>query len=168
MRDSTKTDSVPIEVLRVSSAARFDTLTQQRKLFVADSTARADTSVAGRAAVARKDSMARVIRQDSIAQAQIASVKAARDTVKKVEAPKPTRPAPLQEFILELGSPLKYDVFATLSVRNPVGLTGHVHTPARVKQVVLRKPPPPPKDSTATKPKNPQPRDSAAVRPKSP
>jgi hypothetical protein len=162
MKDSTKTDSVPIAVLRVSSAARFDTVTLQRKAFVVDSTMRADTSAAGRRAVQRKDSLARATRQDSIAQAQIASVKALRDTTPKIVRPKPSRAAPLSEFIVELGQPLKYDVFATLSVRDAVGLTGHTHRPARVKQIVLRKPVV--KDSTAAKAAKPAPKDSAAAK----
>lgn len=162
-RDSTKADSVPIPLRRISSAARFDTLTQQRKLFVVDSVRRADTTAAGRRAIQRGDSLARAIRQDSIAQAQVASVKAARDTIKVIERPKPARPAPLSDFILELGEPLRYDVFVTLSARDVAGLTGHVHRPARVKQFVLRKPPPPPKtDSTALKPPA---KDSAALKP---
>ena len=152
-RDSTKTDSVPVPVVRVTSAARFDTLAQQRKVFVLDSTMRADTSATARKAVARQDSLKRVAMQDSISKAQEASVRAARDTVKKVERPKPSRPAPLSEFILELGQRLPFDAFANLSVRGAVGLTGHVHTPARVRQVVLRKPAP--KDSTAAKAKKP-------------
>src|ERR1019366_6882149 len=123
------------------------------KVFVADSTMRADTSAAGRNAVQRRDSISRSMRQDSIAQAQIASVKAARDTTKRVVLPKPSRPAPLSEFILELGQPLPYDVFATLSVRDAIGLTGHTRRPPRVKQVVIRKPAP--KDSTAAKARKP-------------
>ncbi|HEX7546433.1 MAG TPA: Ig-like domain-containing protein [Gemmatimonadaceae bacterium] len=162
MKDSTKIDSVLIEVLRVSSAARFDTVTQQRKTFVADSTMRADTSVAGRREVQRKDSLARAARQDSIAQAQIASVKALRDTTPKILRPKPSRAAPVSEFILELARPLQYDVFATLSVRDAMGLTGHTHRPARVKQVVLRKPAP--KDSTAAKAAKPPAKDSTAAK----
>jgi hypothetical protein len=153
MKDSTKADSVSIPIRRVSSAAQFDTLTQARKVFVLDSTARADTTVAGRKAVQRQDSLRRVFRQDSMSAAQAASVKAARDTTKKVVLPKPTRAAPVSEFILELGERLQFDKFATLSVRDAIGLTGHTHRPARVKQVVLRKPPP--KDSTALKPKKP-------------
>lgn len=179
MKDSTKADSVPIAVLRVSSAARFDTLAQQRKAFVADSTMRADTSVAGRKAVQRKDSLSRAARQDSASKAQIASVAALRDTTTRIVRPKPARPAPLTEFILELGQPLRYDVFATLSVRDAMGLTGHTHRPARVKQLVLRKPAakdstalkaakPPPKDSTAGKSPKPAPKDSAAATVKKP
>jgi hypothetical protein len=152
-RDSTKTDSVTIPVRRVSSAARYDTLAQQRKLFVLDSTMRADTSATARKSVARQDSLKRVAMQDSISKAQEASVKAARDTVKHVERPKPTRPAPVSEYIVELGQPLRYDVFANLSVRGAVGLTGHVHTPARVRPVVLRKPAP--KDTIPAKAKKP-------------
>jgi hypothetical protein len=175
MKDSTKTDSVPIAVLRVSSAARFDTVTRQRKAFVADSTMRADTSAAGRKAVQRRDSLERAARQDSIAQAQIASVKALRDTTPVIVRPKPSRAAPVSEFILELAQPLKVDVFATLSVRDAIGLTGHTHRPARVKQVVLRKPAakdsasakstkPSPKDSAATKARKPAPNDSTAAK----
>jgi hypothetical protein len=153
MRDTSRTDSVPIAVRRVSSAARYDTLAQQRKLFVLDSTMRADTSAAGRRAVARKDSLVRAAQLDSASAAQVAAVKASRDTTKVVVLPKPSRPAPLSEFILELASPLPYDMFGTLSVSNAVGLTGHVHHPARSKQLVLRKPAP--KDSTAARAKKP-------------
>jgi Big-like domain-containing protein len=152
MRDTTTKDSVPIAIRRVSSAARFDTLMQQRKLFVTDSTMRADTSAAGRKLVARQDSLLRAHVQDSISSAQQASVRAARDTIKKVEKPKPSRAAPLSEFIVELGEPLPYDEFGTLSVKGVVGLTGHIHTPPRTKQFVLRRPPKPPaKDSAAVK-----------------
>lgn len=158
-KDSTKTDSVAIAIRRVSSATQYDSLAKTRKAFVADSTMRADTSAAGRRAVIRKDSLARAARQDSIALAQVASVKEARDTVKKVVMPKPTRPAPLSEFILELAEPLPYGRFATLSVRDPVGLTGHIHHPPRTKQVVVRKPEP--KDSTAAPGKKP---DSTATK----
>jgi hypothetical protein len=150
MKDSTQADSVSIPLLRVSSAARYDTVAQRRKLFVLDSVFRADTSAAGRKAVAKKDSLARAMRQDSISQAQVASVKAARDTVKPVEKPKPTRAAPVTDFIIELAQPLPFDKFATLSARGILGLTGHTPRVPRVKQVVLRKPVP--KDSTALKP----------------
>ncbi|HEY2849341.1 MAG TPA: hypothetical protein VGI97_05650, partial [Gemmatimonadaceae bacterium] len=153
LRDTTKTDSVPVAVLRVSSAARYDTLAQQRKVFVLDSTMRADTSAAGRRAVARKDSLARVAQLDSASAAQVASVKAARDTVKVTVIPKPSRAAPLSEVILELATPLPYDMFGNLSVSNAVGLTGHVHHPSRSKQLVLRRPAT--KDTTAAKPKKP-------------
>jgi hypothetical protein len=153
LRDTTKTDSVPVTILRVSSAARFDTLTQRRKLFVVDSTMRADTSAAGRRALAKQDSLMRVHLQDSISSAQQASVRAARDTVKKIEKPKPSRPAPLSEFIIELGQRLPYDMFATLTAQGVVGLTGHTRVPPRTrKQFVLRRPPKPiPKDSAAVK-----------------
>jgi hypothetical protein len=153
LRDTTKTDSVPVPVLRVSSAARFDTLAQQRRKFVADSTMRADTSAAGRRTVARTDSLRRAAQLDSASAAQVASVKASRDTVKVAVMPKPSRAAPLSEVILELATPLPYDMFGNLTVSNAVGLTGHVHHPARSKQVVLRKPAP--KDTTAAKPKKP-------------
>jgi hypothetical protein len=166
LKDSTKTDSVPIAIRRVSSAAQFDSLTKRRKEFVADSAMRADTSATGRKAVIRKDSLARAARLDSASLAQIASVKEAHDTVKKVVLPKPARPAPLSEFILELGQPLPYDKFATLSVRDAIGLTGHVHHPARVKQVVIRKPAP--KDSATVNGKKPSPKDSAAANAKKP
>lgn len=164
-RDSTQTDSVLIPLRRISSAARLDSLAQQRKLFVADSTKRADTTAAGRAALQKADSLARAIRLDSLARAQDSSVKAARDTTKRIVRAKPSRPAPLSEFILELGEPLKYDRFMTLSARDVKGLTGYVHHPARVKQFVLRKPVVP-KDSAALKPPlKPAPKDSAAVNP---
>jgi hypothetical protein len=166
-RDTTKTDSVAVPLRRIASAARLDSLAQQRKVFVADSTRRADTTAAGRAAVQKADSLARAIRQDSIAQAQIASVKAARDTVKPIVRPKASRPAPLSEFILELAAPLPYDKFATLSARDVKGLTGYVHHPPRTKQFIFRKPVVP-KDSTASKaPPKPAPKDSAAAKPPS-
>ncbi|MFI5233286.1 MAG: Ig-like domain-containing protein [Gemmatimonadales bacterium] len=153
LRDTTKTDSVPLAVRRVSSAARYDTLAQARKLFLADSTMRADTSAAGRKALVRRDSLARAAALDSASAAQVAAVKASRDTTKAVVLPKPSRPAPLSEFILELAAPLPYDMFGTLSVTDATGLTGHVHHPPRSKQFVLRKPAP--RDSAAVKPAKP-------------
>jgi len=156
VKDSTKTDSVPILLKRISSAARFDTLQQTRKLFVLDSTMRADTSEAGRKAVQRQDSLKRAAAIDSISRAQDAAANASRHgIVPKVENPKPSRPAPLSEFILELAQPLPYDMFATLSAKDVLGLTGHTHKPPRVKQFVLRKPKPPAKDSTAAPVKKP-------------
>ena len=150
LRDTTKTDSVPLAVQRVSSAARYDSLAQKRKLFVLDSTMRADTSAAGRKALARRDSLQRAYALDSASAAQVAAVKASRDTTKVVVLPKPSRAAPLSELILELAAPLPYDMFGSLSVNDAAGLTGHVHRPPRGKQFVLRKPAA--KDSTAVKP----------------
>jgi hypothetical protein len=150
LRDTTKTDSVPLAVQRVSSAARYDSLAQRRKLFVLDSTMRADTSAAGRKALARRDSLQRAYSLDSASAAQVAAVKASRDTTKVVVLPKPSRAAPLSEFILELAAPLPYDMFGTLSVSEAAGLTGHVHHPSRGKQFVLRRPAA--KDSSAVKP----------------
>jgi hypothetical protein len=153
LRDTTKVDSVPVAVRRVSSAARYDSLAQARKRFVLDSTMRADTTAAGRRTLARRDSLARAAQLDSASAAQVAAVRASRDTTKVVVLPKPSRPAPLSEVILELATPLPYDIFGNLTVSNAVGLTGHVHHPARSKQIVLRKPAP--KDTTAAKPKRP-------------
>jgi hypothetical protein len=166
LRDTTKTDSVSVSIRSVASAAQYDSLATKHKLFALDSAMRADTSAAGRKAVAKKDSLDRAAVLDSASRAQIASVKAARDSVKAVVLPKPSRAAPLSEFILTLGEPLPYDIFGTLSVTDATGLTGHVHHPARVKQVVLRKPPP--KDSTAAPGRKPPPKDSTAAPVKKP
>ncbi len=166
-KDSTQADSVSIPIRRVASAARFDTLAQQRKLASQDSILRADTSDAGKKAIVRRDSLNRMRIQDSISAAQVASVKAARDTVKRVEAPKPQRPAPLLEFIVELAQPLGYDRFANLSVRDAIGLTGHTRKPARPKQFVRRKPVVP--DSLSVSPKKPGAKpDSSVAVPKKP
>jgi hypothetical protein len=166
LRDTTKTDSVPVTIRSVAPAAQYDSLAAKHKLFALDSAMRADTSAAGRKAVVRKDSLTRVAQLDSASAAQLASVKAGRDTVKAVVLPKPSRAAPLSEFILTLSEPLPYDMFGTLSVADATGLTGHVHHPARVKQVVLRKPPP--KDSTAAPGRKPPPKDSTAAPVKKP
>jgi hypothetical protein len=167
LRDTTKTDSVPVAVSTVLSAVQYDSVTTRHKIFARDSAMRADTSAAGRKAVARKDSLDRAAALDSASRAQIASVKAGRDSVKPVVLPKPSRAAPLSEFILTLAEPLPYDMFGTLSVTDATGLTGHVHKPARVKQVVLRKPPAP-KDSTAAAAKKPPAKDSTAAPVKKP
>lgn len=137
-------DSSVIVITRAVPAAQYDSLAAQRAQFVKDSTARADTSKAGRAAVARSDSLRAATRNDSIARAQIAAQRAARDTVKREPLPKPGRPAPRIEFVLDLAEPLAVQQPLLLTARELTSISGVTRSSERV---FSRRPPP--KDTTA-------------------
>jgi len=142
-------DSSLIAVRRIVSAGAYDTLLQARKKATADSTARADTTAAGRRARARADSLSAAQREDSVKRAQSAEIAKARDTTRTVLTAKPTRPAPWSEIVLELGEPVLANVPLQLSVKDAVGLSGAKRSSSR--QFTYR-PPTPPKDSAKATP----------------
>jgi hypothetical protein len=140
-------DSTVIPLRAVLSAGAFDSSAVIIKQFIADSIARADTTLAGRRARARADSVRQRQRSDSISAAQQAAMKAARDTVVKEVAPKPKRRAPLNELVLQVLSPLPQNVLMRLQLKGATGLDG---TRRDSERVLLIKPPAK-KDSTTTK-----------------
>ncbi len=140
-------DSARIIVRRALPAPVYDSLAESRKRFSADSASRADTTVAGRAARARADSAREAGARDSVSRAQIAALRALRDTVTREPAPKPTRPAPTSEYVLELATPLVSGTPMWLEARNATGLSGALR-PGAVRFVWRR---PERRDSTATK-----------------
>ncbi|MFI5312029.1 MAG: hypothetical protein ACHQQ3_12390, partial [Gemmatimonadales bacterium] len=140
-------DSARTAVRRAMSAVDYDSLQAGRKRSAADSASRADTTAAGRLARARADSARAAAVRDSISRAQDAAIRSARDTVVRVPLPKPERPAPVTEYVLELGTPLAHAIPMWLEVRGAIGLTGAERvTPTRF---FWRRPER--KDSTATK-----------------
>ena len=143
------TDSSETPVRRAWPASEYDSLAAVRKRFTADSVAKADTSAAARAARAKTDSVRAAVLRDSLSNAQIASIRAARDTAKVEPLPKPARPAPLSEYVLELAAPLVSGAGMRLEVRDAVGLSGAVR--ASPNQVLFLWRRPEPKDSTAAK-----------------
>ena len=140
-------DSARVIVRRALPAPAYDSLAESRKRFAADSASRSDTSAAGRLARARADSARERVVRDSISNAQIAALRALRDTVTREPAPKPARPAPVSEYVLELATPLVSGTQMWLEARNATGLSGAVR-PGAVRFVWRR---PERKDSTATK-----------------
>ena len=140
-------DSSLIVIRRALPAGQYDSTAVRRTQFVKDSAARADTSRAGRAAAARTDSLRAAARSDSIAQAQIAARRAARDTVKREPPPTPGRPAPRLEFVLDLAEPLVVQQQLLLTARDVTSLSGVTRTTERA---FSRRPPP--KDTTAKTP----------------
>ncbi|MBI3568185.1 MAG: Ig-like domain-containing protein [Gemmatimonadetes bacterium] len=149
-------DSTERPVKALYRAGEFDSLATKRKQAYDDSVAKADTTKAGRAARARADSLAAKRKSDSTSAAQIAAIKAAKDTVKREPPPKPSRPAPLSEYVLVFGAPLHTDEIVRLEVRGLVSLDGVAQRPLE-RTVRGPKPPPPKKDSTATKSGAPRP-----------
>lgn len=143
------TDSLETPVRRAWPASEYDSLAAVRKRFTADSVAKADTSAAARAARAKTDSVRAAVLRDSISNAQIASIRAARDTAKVEPLPKPARPAPLSEYVLELAAPLVSGAGMRLEVRDAVGLSGAVRASPNQTLFLWRRPEP--KDSTAAK-----------------
>ena len=143
-----RADSSRIEVRRVMSVAEYDTAVAQRKRTQADSVARADTSTATRLARSRADSLRRIAANDSIARAQMEALRTARDTVKRDSLPRPARPAPVTNAVLELARPLVSMDNMLIEVRGVRALAGPDTT---ARAIFFWRRPPPPRDSTATK-----------------
>jgi hypothetical protein len=140
-------DSVALAIARILPVAVHDSLQRAEAAARIDSIARADTSAAARRRRAQEDSAQRRRVQDSLAQAQIASVRAARDTAKVVQLPKPSRPVPPTEFVIVMSAPLPEEVPLLVVAREVQALLGPRRTSQR--QLIRRRPPP--RDSTATK-----------------
>jgi hypothetical protein len=142
-------DSSEVSVRRAWPASEYDSVAAVRKRVAADSAARADTSEAARRVRAKADSVRAVALRDSTSNAQIASIRAARDSSKIVPLPKPARPAPISEYVLELAAPLVSGAGMRLEVRDAVGLSGAVRASPNQTLFLWRRPEP--KDSTAAK-----------------
>ncbi|HVT38568.1 MAG TPA: Ig-like domain-containing protein, partial [Gemmatimonadaceae bacterium] len=155
-----KSDSSRVAIRLALPAAAFDSLAARLTRVRQDSIARADTSAAARRERVRADSARRATLADSISSAQQALLRAARDTVRRDSLPKPTRPAPISTYVLQLRTPLVPLVPMQLEVRDITSLTGATRT--YVRGFVMPKPPPLKKDSTATK--VPSRKDSAAAK----
>ncbi len=101
-----RADSSLVRVRSLTRASAYDSVTRGRLSAAADSTARADTSAAGRKALVRTDSLRQIARQDSIERARVEARRAERDTVKRALPPVPARLAISPEFVAELAEPL--------------------------------------------------------------
>jgi hypothetical protein len=142
-----RSDSARTLVRRALSAPAYDSLAAMRAKVVADSVAKADTTAAGRAARARADSLRAAAARDSVSRAQIAAIREARDTTRRETLPKPARPAPFSEYVLELAAPLVSGTWMRLEARDVTGLAGAMRT----SQVDVLWKRPERRDSTATK-----------------
>jgi hypothetical protein len=138
-------DSSEIAIASVTAAARFDSLARARATATADSAARADTSQSAIAARARADSARRKAADDSTARAQMDSVRARRDTVRREPAPKPSRETPPTEFVIVTRDVLPEEVPLRLYARDVRSLAGYRASSDR--PVTRRKPAP--RDTTA-------------------
>lgn len=117
-----RADSSRIAVRTLERAAIIDSLARVREaaakdsaMAAKDSAMRADTSKAGRAALARADSVKEMQRRDSIEKARQDARRAVRDTMPKVIPPVPTRAVLASELVAVLAEPLapgSYRIFA--------------------------------------------------------
>ena len=101
-----RADSSRVRVRSVGRAAQFDSLNRVREAATRDSAQRADTSVAGKRARARADSLRVLSERDSIERSRVEARRATRDTVTKVRPPVPTREAISAEFVVVLEEPI--------------------------------------------------------------
>jgi hypothetical protein len=156
-------DTTRLAIRRVSLGTTFDSSAIVRKKIVADSTARADTTTAGRRRRATEDSLRATNVRDSVSRAQVAAIRAARDTAKKEIAPKPNRPAPPTEWVIELLQPLESASISRIQSVGVKGLTGAVREKGTQRDFSWRRPEK--KDSTATKSAVPATKDSTVAKP---
>jgi len=140
-------DSSDFPLAAVATAAAHDSLSRRAATAREDSAARADTSEAGRRALVRADSMLRARQRDSLSRAQTDSIRAARDTVKRVPPPVFARPVPATEFVIITGQPVALSDTLRLVVRGVQALAG----PPRTGDRRVVRPRPQPRDSTQTK-----------------
>jgi hypothetical protein len=143
-------DTTRLAIRRVTLGSTFDSSAIIRKNFVADSAARADTTVAGRRRRATDDSLRAANVRDSVSRAQVTAIRAARDTVRKEVAPKPDRPAPPTEWVIELLKPLESASITRIQSVGVKGLTGAVRAKGTQRDFSWRRPEK--KDSSAAKP----------------
>lgn len=101
-----RADSSVVALKELVRASAFDSLMRARADAAKDSALRADTSAAGRRAVARADSAREVARLDSIERARVETRRAARDTVVKVPPPVPARQAIATEYVAIFAAPV--------------------------------------------------------------
>lgn len=128
--DLRRADSTRILIKSITRAAIYDSLTRVRDAFVRDSTARADTSKEGRAAVARADSMKVLAQRDSIEAARLAARRSARDTLPKIIPPVPGRVAITAEFIAVLNEQVTPGAYR-ITARQAVSASRVVRTSER-------------------------------------
>ncbi len=117
-----RADSSLVRVRSITRAAAFDSLARERAEATRDSAIRADTTVAGRRALAQRDSARVIAQRDSIERARVEARRAARDTVKRVKPPEPGRVAITAEFIALLEEPLPPGEYR-LTVRNVLSVS---------------------------------------------
>ena len=143
-------DTTRLAIRRVVRSTTFDSSAVLRRKFVTDSTTRADTTTAGRRRRVTDDSLRTANVRDSISRAQIAAIRAARDTIKKEIAPKPNRPAPPAEWVIELLQPLESASITRIQSVDVKGLTGAVRAKGTQRDFSWRRPEK--KDSAAASP----------------
>ncbi len=141
-------DSSAIAVGSVATAAAFDSAQALAKAAREDSALRTDTTAKGRQALARRDSLRIVAQRDSLARAQIDSLRAMRDTAKKAPAPVLRRPVPPTEFVIVLAEPVSAGEAVRLTARDVQAVVGHPRSSDRV----VARPRPAPRDTTQRRP----------------
>lgn len=165
--DLQRADSSRIRVRSIIRASAFDSVSRARTVALRDSTMRADTTAAGRRALAQLDTARANAQRDSIERARVEARRTARDTVPKLEPPVPVRQAITAEFVALLSEPLVpgayrmtvRDVLSASRVRRTSERTFSLAKPPEKKPEVAadstaRKPPgaTPPGEKPGTKP----------------
>ncbi len=153
-----RADSSRVALRTIIRASGFDSLTRVHESARRDSLARADTSVAGRRALARTDSLRAVARLDSIERARVETRRAARDTVVRVPPPVPAREVLATDFIVLLGEAIPPGAYR-VTVRDVISASGGKRTSertfSRAKPEEKKAPPAPPPEAGVTVPVKP-------------
>jgi len=129
-------DSTEIPISAARSAAAFDSAT--------DSAARYRTDSAFRSDSLRRAAAGRGISDTAAARRREAQIAARRDSLARLRRPRPSRPSPVHEVVIQLGAPLHPGTYYRLRAIDIRGLLGRAHTNDRVFSL----PKPTPADST--------------------
>jgi hypothetical protein len=117
--------TVPITVAR--SAAEFDSAQASVARLHADSVLRADSLRRVDSGLAPRDTAAARERRERLA--------SRRDSTLRSRAPKPSRPSPVKEAVIQLGAPIHAGTYYRLQAIDMRGLLGKVHSSDRVFSV---------------------------------
>ena len=129
-------DSALVPISGARSAASYDS--------AADSAARAHTDSIFRSDSARRAAAGLGITDTALARRREARIAARRDSVALLRRPRPSKPSPIHEIVVQLGTPLKPGYYR-LSAADLRGLLGKERSSDRVFNV----PKPPEADSAA-------------------
>lgn len=124
----TAKDSAAVPISAARPAAAYDSAVAAVGRARADSGLRADS-------IRRADSAGRAPRDTAAARERRERLAARRDSLRRGNAPKPSRPSPVKEVVIQVGAPLSQGAYYRLQARGIRGLLGATRTSDRVFSV---------------------------------
>ena len=120
----TARDSSDVPIRAARTAAEFDSAADSTRRAIADSIFKADSVRRAKAGLRVSDTATNRRREERVA--------ARRDSLSRSRRPRPSRPIPAREVVIELDAPLKAGAYYRLRALDMTGLLGYTRTSERV------------------------------------